>query len=192
MRLNDLLATSDDPYAPPAATVEDVPPPVVRAADLPFFPVSVTKLVVMYVCTLGLYELHWFYENWKRVNLRGSRKVVPLARTIFATLFCYPCFRMVRVFPRPSGTATPLAAGPLAIGWILTSHLWWLSNSFLVTALFAVVFLIPVQRQINRINAEVAPAHEANAQFTVLNWVGIVIGGLVLALVLLVTFVAPA
>lgn len=29
-----------------------------------FFTASTLKLVLMSVCTLGLYELYWFYKNW--------------------------------------------------------------------------------------------------------------------------------
>jgi hypothetical protein len=29
-----------------------------------YFPVSRLKLAVMSTCTLGIYELYWFYKNW--------------------------------------------------------------------------------------------------------------------------------
>ena len=35
-----------------------------------YFPVSNTKLVLLSVCTLGLYEFYWFYKNWALVKER--------------------------------------------------------------------------------------------------------------------------
>ena len=39
-----------------------------------FFPVSVSKLVLMYMVTLGLYQLYWFYKNWMVIREREERE----------------------------------------------------------------------------------------------------------------------
>ncbi|MDR2837380.1 MAG: hypothetical protein LBV49_02235 [Azonexus sp.] len=51
-----------NPYASPAARVEDVQPLADSGAP-PFFPVSVPKLAVLSICSFGLYELFWFYQK---------------------------------------------------------------------------------------------------------------------------------
>ena len=33
-----------------------------------YFPVSTTKLIVMSVCSFGLYESYWFYKHWKQIK----------------------------------------------------------------------------------------------------------------------------
>jgi hypothetical protein len=45
-----------------------------------FFPVSPLKLVVMSTVTFGIYELYWFYQNWKLVKHRTRRDIMPFWR----------------------------------------------------------------------------------------------------------------
>ncbi len=60
-----------NPYAPPESVVADIPVPAAATGDTPiFFPASRTKLLVMSLCTFGLYEYYWFYKNWKLVRDR--------------------------------------------------------------------------------------------------------------------------
>ena len=60
---------SDNLYAPSTAHVEDVRP-IAFAATPPFFAVSLLKLTVLSLCTFGVYELFWFYRNWRLIKLR--------------------------------------------------------------------------------------------------------------------------
>ena len=53
----------------------------------------------------------------------------------------------------------------------------------------AVVFLLPVQRRVNEINAAAAQGHSANDRLTPLNWIGIAIGGAALILAFVALFV---
>jgi len=177
---------SSNPYAPPTAEVQDVS--YTPATEPPFFPVSVTKFVVMSVCTLSLYEIYWFYQNWKRVNLRDAEKVSPLARAIFAVFFCYQCFTRIRDYPVQSGTPSKLSAGPLATGWIVATIAWKLPDPYWWISMLAILFMIPVQAEAIRINALAAPGHDPNNRFTAWNWVGIVLGSVFLLLALLGTF----
>ena len=48
----------------------------------------------MCVVTFGLYEIYWFYQQWRHVQRRGER-VHPALRTLFAGFFCYALFRRV-------------------------------------------------------------------------------------------------
>jgi hypothetical protein len=56
------------------------------------FPVSLMKLTVMSIVTLGLYELYWFYKNWTLIKERGKLEIAPFWRAFFAYFFCYQCF----------------------------------------------------------------------------------------------------
>ena len=33
-----------------------------------FFPVTISKFVVMSVCSFGTYQFYWSYKNWQRVR----------------------------------------------------------------------------------------------------------------------------
>jgi hypothetical protein len=182
---------STNPYAPPKAVVADVAP-VGAAATPVFFPVGRKKLIVMLFVTFTLYELVWFYKNWALVRERGE-PVMPLMRAIFAVFFCYDLFSRVRSHGHPA--AAHLPAGLLATGWIVFTVAGNLLDRLIspetfpavyaatLVVLFAsVFFLVPVQNAVNAINRAEAPDHDPNERFTALNWVWIVVGGLLLVL----------
>jgi hypothetical protein len=68
-----------NPYAPPTAAVADVEIPATPRAEPPFFVVSTRKLVIMCLCTMGLYELYWFYSQWRRIKNRERTDISPPA-----------------------------------------------------------------------------------------------------------------
>ena len=154
----------------------------------PFFAVSVPKLVVLSICTLGLYEVFWFYKNWCLVRERERSRILPSARAFFAFFFCYGMFKRVRDFPIQSVTVNTLPAGALTVGWILTNCLWDLPGPSGLIAFLSFLFIIPVQVSAARINEAVAPNHDRNERFTTANWVTVVIGGLVFILMVIGSF----
>ena len=181
---------STNPYAPPKAVVADVVP--AEHVGLPFFAVSKKKLVIMSIATATLYQLVWFYSNWRQIQRRGEI-AAPFMRTLFAPFFCYALFRRVRRYRKelPSGR---LRAGLLALGWLATT----LGSVFLslfydegvrssaialyFTSLFlghaSVLFMLPVQNAVETINLAEAPDHDRNDRFTVWNWIWGVFFGL--------------
>ena len=54
----------DNLFAPTASRVEDVPViPTQAVAPTPLFAITDTKLAILLVCTMGLYDYYWFYRN---------------------------------------------------------------------------------------------------------------------------------
>jgi len=182
---------SANPYAPPAAVVDDVAPysPAVRTPA--FFAVSVTKLIVLSICTMGLYGLFWFYKNWRLIRQREQSDILPGARAFFAVLFCYACFSRIRESGQKAGIEPGLPAGPLAAGWILTTMTWRLPEPYWMLAFLAIIFLVPVQAYANRVNAALAPGHDPNRRFTKWNWLAVAIG-VPMFLLLLIGLFLPA
>jgi hypothetical protein len=173
---------SVNPYAPPTAVVADLELPSDVGTEPPFFAVSVTKLVIMSLCTFSVYEVYWFYRQWKRIAEREQSGISPLARAIFTFFFCYQCFGHIRDFDAEADTGRRLAAGPLAIGWIVTTILWRLPDPYSWISMLSVVFLVPVQLHANRLNASANPAHDRNARFSTWNWVAVVVAVLMVML----------
>lgn len=177
-----------NPYAPPTAIVADVINSDLDSTQPPFFAVSILKLVVMSICTFGLYETYWFYKNWKLIKARERSNIHPVLRAIFSLFYCYACFARVRDFDMPGLSKTKLAAGPLAIGWIVVSALYRLPDLYWLISMSAVVFLIPVQMYANLINISASPRHDRNTRFVGWNWAALIIGAVWLALAILGTF----
>ncbi len=182
-----------NPYAPPSTPVGD-PRRYLGAMSPapPFFAVSVTKFIVMTIATLGCYEVYWFYRNWKLIKERERTTIRPAWRAIFAIFFVRSLFIHVRDFAHPvNKDAKALPAGPLAMGWMVLTLLAWLPGPWGYLPALAFLLVVPVQMRANLINAAVAPDHDPNSQFTALNWLAMVLGGVLLALGLVLAKFLP-
>lgn len=168
---------STNPYAPPTAEVADITPLEEVTVEPPLFAVSVAKLAVMSVCTFTLYELYWFYKNWQRIAERERAILWPLARAVFAVVYCYPCFARIRDHEGASQLDSRLYALPLAIGFIATSLTWRLPEPWDWISLSSFLFLLPVQSYANRLNALASPSHDRNSRLRGWNWAAVVFGG---------------
>ena len=157
-----------------------------------YFPVSLTKFVVMHFCTVGLYQVYWFYENWKLIREREQSDASPYWRTFFMIIYCYSLFEKVRSSADSLKLGHSISVQVLATGWILLSTLWILPDPYGLVALLSILFLIPVQQAANRVNESLVPGHDRNERFTAWNMVAVVVGGLLFILVVIGTFVLRA
>jgi hypothetical protein len=105
-----------NPFAPPKAVVADEAS--ISDTQTRFFALSILKLVVMSVCTLGLYQVYWFYKHWAKIKERSEPHITPWARALFGIFWCYSCFNFIRKEERQLDIEPTLSVGPLAFGWI--------------------------------------------------------------------------
>jgi hypothetical protein len=159
-----------------------------RSDAAPCFAVSLLKLTVMSLCTLGIYEFFWFYKNWSLTKRREGTNILPFWRAFFALFFCYACFDRIRGQAQVHHLQQSMPAGLLAAGWIITNVLWKLPDPYGLIAFLSFLFLLPVQVLANRVNSAAAPDHDPTGRFTAWNWVGVVVGGAVLILAIIGTF----
>jgi hypothetical protein len=169
-----------------ASTIITGPPPLPEGQPV-FFPVSPLKLVVLSTVTFGIYELYWFYRNWKFIKERTGSDIMPFWRAFFAVLFCYSCFSQVRGVATSRGIAFPSSAGLLAVVWIALTLAWRLPDPYWFICWLTPLVLLPVQNVVNRLNMGVAPNHNPNARFSGWNIVATVVGGILLVLVIIGT-----
>jgi len=128
----------------------------------PYFAVSLLKLSVMSIGTLGIYDFYWFYKNWQLIKQREGTDIMPFGRAFFAVFFGYECFSRIRAHAASLGLPQTILAGPLTAGWIITSLLWRLPEPYWRISMLSFLFMLPVQALANRINATVAPHHDPN------------------------------
>lgn len=152
--------------------------PQASAPQAPFFAVSEAKLLVLSIFTLNIYQVYWAYQHWSRIRAEEQSKIYPFWRAVFGIFFCYPLF--TRIGNRSQGvTGTAIAAGSLALGWVLLGLLWKLPDPYWLINYAAVLCLLPIQRAANQVNAAIAPDHEPNAHFGKWDIVLIVLGTVV-------------
>jgi hypothetical protein len=169
-------------YSPPKAVLADVAP--TNDAGVRFFATSPVKLVVLSTCTLGLYQVYWFYKHWALIREHSEPDITPWARALFGILWCYSCFEFVRMDEQHLKIESTLTPAPFAIGWIAASLSWQLPQPYFLIGFLAPFVLIPVQRHINRINILVAPDHDKNTRFSAWNWLAVALGGIYVALMM--------
>jgi len=174
-----------NPYAAPAAAVADAAP---VAGEAVFFPVSLLKLTLMSLATLGLYEIYWSYKNWKCVQERFGDKVNAPLRALFYPLSSYWLFKRIRAQAGEARLEGKLQAGLLALVLFLLGALSRLPDPWWLASLLAFVPLLPVQATVNQLNRRLAPHAAANAGFSGWNIAGLAIGGILLVMALFGAF----
>lgn len=166
--------------------------PSARDSKPIYFPVSLIKFVVMHFCTVGMYQFYWFYKNWRLIQERDQSEASPFWRTVFTFIYCYALFEKVRSSAASLKIDQSISVQVLAGGWILLSMLWILPDPYWLINFSSILFLIPVQQAVNRINESMVPGHDRNERFTAWNMVAIVIGGVLFILGVIGTFVPRA
>jgi len=185
MKSAQVGASTFNPYAAPAAAVADAEP---ARGEAIFFPVSLLKLSLMSVVTLGIYQIYWFYKNWKYVQRLGDDVNAPL-RALFYTLTSYGLFRRVREQAEAAQVGGNLQAGLLALMLFLLGALWRLPDPWWVVGLGAFLPLLPVQSTVNELNRRLAPQADPNVRFGGWNIVALIAGGILVLAALLGAFI---
>lgn len=138
-----------------------------RAAPVtPYFPVSLVKLLVMSVFTLGFYPYYWFYRNWKLIDARDEGGRIPVLRAFFALFFCYSLFTDIQDTADDMEIPTPMAPGFLAGVWIVATATLGIPELYGVPYLVSFIALMVVQSTINKINRAASPGHDPNRRIT--------------------------
>ena len=151
-----------------------------------FFPVSKTKLVVMSISTLSMYDLYWFYKNWKLVKNRENLELKPFWRVFFAYFYCHSMFDRISNY---SASSPRFDSFVVAAFWIIVFLLWQLPNPYSLLATFSFFPLLIVQGYVSQINQEHSPDSNSNNSFSKWNILAIVIGGPLFALTIFASFI---
>ena len=160
-----------------------------------FYVVSKLKFAVLYVATLGLYEVYWFYRHWKLYRIYHGESLWPVPRAIFSIIFAWPLFR--RFERRNAAGDDPVRWSPGVYAGLYI--LFYLLGNFaeiaapeddatgifvaVLAMLFALLLLQRVQGIVNRAVGD--PAASANRRFSAANIAWILVGLLFWLLTLL-------
>jgi len=158
-----------------------------------FFTTSTLKLTVMAICSLGIYQLYWFYKNWILIKERTGQNIMPFWRAIFSVFWAYSCFKHIKSSAKENQLEVPEASFPIGMlaGAYFILQVGPSSDSYWLLSLFSFVLLIPANSVALRVNKHLDPDFANNERLSGLNWAGLVIGGLLLVLLLLGTFLIP-
>ena len=184
---------NDSVYAPPKSDLTNTR----ASANTPFYVVSPFKMMVLFLATIGTYQLYWHYENWRLFKLRSQiegtsgAKVWPVPRAVFSLFFVHALLRHVKrravAENRDTGFNSTLHASLMLLlmlsGTVLGNFPE--ASPYLIPAtVIALILLVPtmfvyraVQTFINQTCGD--PLGAANDTFTVANYLWIAFGVLV-------------
>ena len=137
--------------------------PAVRAASEAgqLHALALRKLALLSFFSLGLYQVYWFYRNWRRVRERTGRSLMPLARAIFAPVWSHSLFDEVAEQARAADVRVGWSPIVLAVSFFLLSAAWRFPGAGLIVSLFSFLPLLPVQATINAIAGQRGTAPDA-------------------------------
>jgi hypothetical protein len=134
-----------------------------------YFPVPIAKLVVMCLCTLGLYQTYWFFKNFQLEADRAGRGryVGPFLRAVFSAFLAYSLFTDIKRHSELAlGQGRRLAAGWLALAWALLSLSYNLPDPYWLIGMLNFLVLLPVQTVVNDLNTKLSPGADGNEAFS--------------------------
>lgn len=144
--------------------------------------ISTQKLVILTVVTFGLYEIYWFYRQWKSFKAERDLKVTPWARSLFATIMSYSLFNEItKAVKSIDKSKSGLEAGGLAIVYFIAVNLANLPDPYWWLYFLSVIPLIYAQNAINFYWKEKYNKVEVS-KFGGWNYVWALIGGIVVLL----------
>lgn len=150
--------------------------------QLYFFTPSNGKLVLMSVCTFGIYELYWFYKNWVLIKQRTGQSLIPFWRAFFAPIWAYSCFEHMKQDSQQYGGPKLPGIALLAILYFLLQASWRLPDPYWLISIVSVIAIIPANTTALAVNGISGVANYKNAYFSWLNRLAVAFGGLLLVL----------
>ena len=168
-----------------------VPAEVASYRVAPQFAVSLSKLVVMSLCTFGLYELYWAYKHWDAQRRREREELSPFWRAFFAPLWAFSLFPRLQRITAMYGVPATWSGSGLALAYFLLHLVWRLPDPYWLLSLLGVLPLLVVQRSVNTLNETVAPEAPRNNTYSGANVVAIMIGGVLLLAAIVGTLLLP-
>lgn len=189
---------SENPYAPPTSDLETA---VSSDETGEFYVVSKKKFYSLFIATMGLYTVYWFYKNWSLYRDASGEKIWPIPRAIFSIFFVHSLFRKVQEKMERSGVTYDWNSNSLAgivVALIIISNV--LDNTSAksigspYTDWLSVIILVPLVFTMHKaqlaINVSCDDAEgKSNDAFTWANYVWLTLGCMLWILAMIGLFV---
>jgi hypothetical protein len=177
-------------YAPPKARLVD------EGGEAPnHYVVSKKKFWILFLSTLGIYHLYWFYVNWSLHKSRTGERMLPFMRALFSIFFAHSLFRLIDSKLRERNLGYVWSPGSLATMYVICTVVGHVCDRLARKSIgspvtdFSSLLLLPLvgfalykaQDAINVACDE--PNGESNGDLSWANWVWIVLGAILWLLI---------
>ncbi len=154
----------------------------------------VWHFVLLSLVTFSLYQIYWFYRNWKQLRLyegwdiSSGWRTVGLFVPILNIFLIYNQFQYIRDFARVSECGRLFSPGWITLGWIFFNALAYLDDPFWFLAFLSVWPLGLVQSVLNSYWKKKQPGLVVKTKLSGGQIALLVIGGIFWILVLIGVF----
>ena len=90
-----------------------------KNSDIIFLAMPPIRLYILSVLTFNLYDLYWFYKNWKSIKIAEKSTISPFGRAIFVIFFVYSLFKKLLGYSKKQGYKKVYSSGGLATLYII-------------------------------------------------------------------------
>lgn len=160
--------------------------------DAVFYPVSLSKFLVLSVCTFGAYAFFWSFKNWQWVRDVEGEKVSAFLRSLFSIFTNFSLFPRIADHPEQKismlgGYAVFSAFAILVLEMLsnISDRIEALPDYFVLLGLLAIPLRVPFLVAINRMNAGNEAVLAKNSRYTWHSWLAIGTGTIFFALIAL-------
>lgn len=111
--------------------------------------VPVWKFIMLSIITFGIYELFWFYGNWKFIKQERGLKVSPFWRSWFSPLFAGSLAGHLLDYLGEKKSPNDFSPVSIGIFYFILSVLWKLPDPYWLISVFTFVPLLPLLTAMN-------------------------------------------
>ena len=86
---------------------------------------SPSKVAVLSILSFGIYEIVWFYRQWKYVKVVKKLNIAVWARAIFTPIFAYSLFKEIVGMTKEAGDSTNKNPGWLFVLYLIPTVALW-------------------------------------------------------------------
>ncbi len=154
--------------------------------------ISIKKLIVLSTLTFGLFEIYWFYKQFKSFKAETKWGIIPWLLTLFNGVTCYNLFRRISSTIEKVDKKKKLEYFWLAVAYFMFLIVGRMPEPYFYTTVLSFLPLIPVQKAISFYWHKKLGKELGEEKFGGWNYVWAITGGLFILLVILaVIFPAP-
>ena len=136
--------------------------------------VATWKFLLLATVTLGVYELYWFYKNWRYIRERDQSRILPFWRAFFSPIWFYSIAQDIDEEKTDQNTAYTTLL--LALFYFLLSLSWRLPDPYWLVAFLTPFVILPLVRSVHEINRRAGVKGAAYSRFSILHIAATVIG----------------
>lgn len=179
-----------NPYAPPQSQLE---PHTQTDSGQWFYGVSLNKFSVLFIATMGMYSIYWFYAHWRQIRAANGERLWPVPRAIFNIFFVHSLFRQIETRLQATGHDIRWSPTSLATAYVVLALLGLVSGRDALQPwgdIFDILLLVPyllILRKAQRLAnlADGDPEGQQNANYSVWNLLWIVLGSAIWVITLI-------